>query len=208
MLTKRAFDLAVAGAALLLLLPLTVVVALTVFLVMGRPVLFRQSRAGWNGVEFPLLKFRTMRAPLGPDREYDDDEVRVTRLGRVLRSSSLDELPSLLNVLRGQMSLVGPRPLPLHYTPLYSPRQRRRLDVRPGVTGLAQVSGRNALPWEHRLELDVRYVETRSLRLDVAILARTVRQVARRDGVAMDGYLSCPQFRGTELAGSDRYAGK
>jgi len=196
MTTKRATDVALAALGLVLVLPLVAVVALSVWLVMGRPVLFRQSRAGMGGVEFRLLKFRTMRAPLRGHGEYDDDEVRITPLGRVLRSSSLDELPSLVNVIRGEMSLVGPRPLPLHYVPLYSPRQRRRLEVRPGVTGLAQVNGRNALGWERRLELDVQYVETRSLRLDLLILARTALVVLRRDGVAMDGHLSSPRFLG------------
>ena len=200
---KRALDVVVASLALLLLLPVMAVVGLSVYVAMGRPVLFRQPRAGRNAVEFRVLKFRTMRPPLSPGREFDDDELRVTKLGRILRAASLDELPSLVNVIRGQMSLVGPRPLPLHYVPLYSPRQRRRLEVRPGVTGLAQVSGRNTLDWDRRLELDVCYVETRSLRLDISILGRTVLRVLRRDGIAMDGYLSCPPF-----VGDDRYAGK
>ena len=200
---KRAFDVVVASLALLLLLPVMAVVALSVYVAMGRPVLFRQPRAGRDAVAFRVLKFRTMRPPLSPGREFDDDEVRVTKLGRVLRAASLDELPSLVNVIRGQMSLVGPRPLPLHYVPLYSPRQRRRLEVRPGVTGLAQVSGRNSLDWDRRLELDVLYVETRSLGLDITILGRTVLRVLRRDGIAMDGYLSSPPF-----VGDDRYAGK
>ena len=158
-------------------LPLLLVVALLILVTMGRPVLFRQERAGKGGRPFRILKFRTMRAGAGTDAE------RLTRVGRVLRATSLDELPQLLQVLTGTMSLVGPRPLPVRYLPRYTPEENRRHEVRPGITGWAQVNGRNALTWEQKFAYDVWYVDHRSIGLDVKILFRTVARVFARSGV-------------------------
>jgi lipopolysaccharide/colanic/teichoic acid biosynthesis glycosyltransferase len=195
--SKRLLDITVSLLVLVVTSPLAAIVAVAVRAVMGSPVLFRQQRAGKDGRPFTLVKFRTMRAPLRPGGEYDDEAERLTPLGRFLRSTSLDELPTLGNVIRGQMSLVGPRPLPVEYNDHYSPRQRQRLATRPGVTGLAQVNGRNALSWPDKLELDVQYVENRSLALDLKILLRTVRLVVLREGVAMEGHTSSPRFIGS-----------
>jgi lipopolysaccharide/colanic/teichoic acid biosynthesis glycosyltransferase len=180
---KRAFDLAVAVPALVTLAPLGLVVGASIRLTMGRPVLFRQPRPGLHERTFHLVKFRTMRdATDGQGRPLPDDQ-RVTRLGRFLRASSLDELPELWNVLRGDMSLVGPRPLLVRYLPYYRPDERLRFTVRPGITGLAQVGGRNELPWDERLGLDVRYVRTLGPWTDLRILARTVGAVLGRRGL-------------------------
>lgn len=193
---KRVLDVFLASFVLVVTLPASLVVAGLVALTMGRPVLFRQQRPGLAGEPFELVKFRTMRSGSGSDAE------RLTRLGRFLRASSLDELPELWNVVRGEMSLVGPRPLLPQYMALYTARQARRHDVRPGVTGLAQVSGRNTIDWDERLELDVRYVEQASLQLDLQILARTVASVARRDGISADGEATMPIFTGSSPSGS------
>ena len=158
---------------------------------LGSPVLFRQTRPGLHGEPFELLKFRTMRTGAGADVE------RLTRFGRLLRSTSLDELPELWNVVRGDMSIVGPRPLLMEYLALYSPRQARRHEVLPGLTGLAQVEGRNLVGWDERLELDVRYVETRSLALDLRIIGRTIGLVLRREGISGEGEATMAPFRGT-----------
>lgn len=166
------------------------VVALAVRRDLGSPVLFRQTRPGRGGKPFTLVKFRTMSD--GPG----DDADRLTNLGRFLRSTSLDELPELWNVLRGDMSLVGPRPLLTSYLDLYTPHQARRHEVRPGITGLAQVSGRNAVSWPERFDLDVRYVDTWSLPGDIAILVRTVLSVFRRNGVSAEGHATMPEFNG------------
>jgi sugar transferase EpsL len=193
---KRAIDLVVAGVALLVLSPVLLAVALAVRLTMGRPVLFRQVRPGRHGIPFVIYKFRTMRPPrLG--RELDDEADRLTSIGRFLRSTSLDELPELLNVIRGDMSLVGPRPLLVQYLPLYSPEQARRHHVRPGVTGLAQVRGRNELDWDRRFELDVYYVDHGSLWLDLKILAATLRPVLGRRGISAEGHTTAPLFVGS-----------
>jgi lipopolysaccharide/colanic/teichoic acid biosynthesis glycosyltransferase len=197
--TKRGFDLCVTLALLVLSSPLLGLVAVAVRIGLGRPVLFHQLRAGKAGIPFTLVKFRTMRPPLFAGGEMDDDEQRLTRLGMLLRTSSLDELPTLVNVLRGDMSLVGPRPLPVEYTERYSPQQRRRLEVLPGVTGLAQVSGRNTLIWEDKFDLDVRYVDSQSFLLDLKILVRTVGVVLRRTGIAMEGHTSAPRFVGRSV---------
>jgi lipopolysaccharide/colanic/teichoic acid biosynthesis glycosyltransferase len=183
----------VAAAALLLSLPLLAGVAAGVWLTLGRPILFRQLRAGYRGWPFLLLKFRTMRHAPG-----EPDETRLTRFGRVVRRLSLDELPQLWNVVRGEMALVGPRPLPLAYLPRYSPVQARRHEVPPGITGLAQVSGRNALGWPERLALDVWYVDHRSIGLDCRILVRTLRVVLRRDGISARGHATMPDFMGEQ----------
>jgi lipopolysaccharide/colanic/teichoic acid biosynthesis glycosyltransferase len=194
MLAKRALD--VVGASLGLLvagIPMAVI-AIALRLTMGSPVLFRQERPGRHGAPFTILKFRTMRAGDGPDAE------RLTALGRRLRSTSLDELPELWNVLRGDMSLVGPRPLLMEYLDLYTPRQARRHEVRPGLTGLAQVAGRNLVHWEERFELDVQYVDTRTLALDLRIIGRTVASVLRREGISGEGEATMAPFTGSEPA--------
>lgn len=163
-------------------------------------MLFRQQRAGRDGVPFELLKFRTMRPLLPGEAAYADDAARLSPFGERLRRTSLDEMPQLVNVLRGDMALVGPRPLPVEYVERYDARQRRRLEVRPGITGWAQVNGRNALDWPERLELDVWYVENRSLALDLRILARTVRAVVSRQGVSGDGVATMTEFRGLDAS--------
>ncbi|GAB2977226.1 sugar transferase [Frigoribacterium salinisoli] len=193
---RRALDVTVALLVAVAALPVALLVAVVVALALGRPVLFRQVRAGQHGRPFTMLKFRSM-LPVDRQRGVVTDEQRLTRFGRVLRSTSLDELPGLLNVLRGEMSMVGPRPLPLAYVGLWTPHQARRLEVRPGLTGLAQVSGRNALSWEDRLALDVEYVERRSLALDLVVLLRTVRVVVRREGVTQAGHATSSPFLGS-----------
>lgn len=195
---KRTIDVAVAGTALVATAPVQAVVAVLVARNLGRPVLFRQQRPGRDGEAFTMVKFRTMRtAPVGTSPLHDAD--RLTRFGRVLRSTSLDELPSLWNIVKGDMSLVGPRPLLMDYLPLYSARQARRHEVRPGLTGLAQVRGRNLLSWEDRFELDVDYVERRSLRLDARIVLETVRAVLRRDGVSSATSQTMEPFTGSPV---------
>lgn len=190
---KRALDLLAGGAALVLSLPVQAGIAVAIRNVMGPPVFFRQPRPGKNGVVFELVKFRTMRHP---DAKHVTDAERLTRLGQFLRSTSLDELPTLWNVVKGDMSLVGPRPLLVEYLPLYTPEQARRHEVRPGVTGLAQISGRNALSWEDKFALDVRYVSTRSLMMDLRILTGTVLRVMRRDGISAEGEATMNPFAG------------
>jgi lipopolysaccharide/colanic/teichoic acid biosynthesis glycosyltransferase len=184
---KRALDVVGAGTGLVLLAPLLAATALAVRIALGRPILFRQVRPGLRGEPFTILKFRTMRAPRADEVWYRTDEQRLTPLGRFLRVTSLDELPELWNVLRGEMSLVGPRPLLLEYLDSYTPEERRRHDVRPGITGWAAVNGRNALPFKERLRLDCWYVEHWSLGLDLRILLLTVKQVLRRsDATAVE----------------------
>ncbi len=183
---KRSMDLAIAAAGLVVLAPVLAAVAMVVAVAMGRPVLFRQDRPGRAGRSFVLYKFRTMREETGPGGESRPDADRLTALGALLRRTSLDELPQLWNVLKGDMSLVGPRPLLPEYLPYYDDRQRTRHEVRPGITGLAQSQGRNRLGWSDRLELDARYVERISIWLDLKILARTAMKVVRGSGVALD----------------------
>ncbi|WP_406076507.1 sugar transferase [Micromonospora sp. NBC_00858] len=193
---KRVFDAILAAVLLVLVTPLLVVAAVLVMVGLGRPVLFRQCRAGLHGQPFEVIKFRTMRPP-NHGRGLVGDGDRLTPLGRWLRATSLDELPTLWNVLRGDMSLVGPRPLLPEYLDRYSASQARRHEVRPGVTGLAQVRGRNSLSWEEKLDLDVQYVDSRNLRLDLSILAATARTVLRRDGINAAGSATAPEFLGT-----------
>lgn len=190
---KRLLDLLISLSLFVLLLPLQLLLGALVRCTMGKPVVFRQKRPGLQGEIFELAKFRTMSNPAytgQPDAE------RITGTGGLLRSTSLDELPSLWNVVRGDMSLVGPRPLLPSYLPLYSPLQARRHEVRPGITGLAQVNGRNATSWDERFRLDVEYVKTRSLVLDVRILWRTVSTVIKREGIAAEGDVTMPPFTG------------
>ena len=165
---------------------------------LGSPVLFRQVRPGFQGQPFQMVKFRSMTDARGPDGQLLPDAERLTPFGRFLRASSLDELPGLWNVLKGDMSLVGPRPLLMEYLPLYSPEQARRHNVRPGITGWAQVNGRNALSWDEKFKLDVWYVDNRSLRLDIKILWLTVRKVLVREGISAAGEATMPKFTGTQ----------
>lgn len=195
---KRLFDLLLVTAMLPLLLPVMAVVAILVRCRMGAPVIFRQQRPGRDGQPFQMLKFRTMRDAIGSDGRPLADAERLTDLGRFLRSSSLDELPELWNVIKGEMSLVGPRPLLMEYLPLYDAEQARRHDVAPGVTGWAQVNGRNALTWEQKFALDAWYVDNRSLALDFRILFMTVEKVLRRDGISAAGEVTMPRFEGTK----------
>lgn len=194
---KRTFDLVVAALATLFLTPVVVVIAIGVRIRLGSPVLFRQRRPGRDGRPFTLLKFRTMRTDNGPDGDSSDD-ARLTGVGRFLRRTSLDELPELINVLRGEMSLVGPRPLLMEYLPLYSPEQARRHEVRPGLTGWAQVNGRNALSWEEKFSLDVWYVDHRSFLLDLRILWLTLGGVLSGRGVSQPGHATVERFRGVK----------
>lgn len=193
---KRAMDVVGGGAGLVVLSPVLVVLAVLVRLRLGSPVLFRQVRPGLHGRPFVVHKFRTMTEARGADGELLPDAERLTSFGRWLRRTSLDELPELWDVLRGEMSLVGPRPLLMEYLDHYTDRQQTRHQVRPGMTGLAQVSGRNALDWEQRLELDARYVERASPWLDVRILWRTLLIVARREGITTPGHATGERFDG------------
>ena len=182
--------------ALLVLAAPLLVLALLVGSRLGHPVLFRQRRPGLHGKPFEMVKFRTMTDARGPDGQLLPDAERLTRFGRLLRATSLDELPELWNVLKGDMSLVGPRPLLMEYLPLYSPEQARRHEVRPGITGWAQVNGRNALSWDAKFQLDVWYVEHRSLWLDIRILWLTVRKVLVREGISAAGEATMARFTG------------
>lgn len=195
---KRFFDFCVAlGALTVLLLPLAVV-ALLVRVKLGQPVLFRQVRPGLHGQPFMMVKFRTMTDARDANGQWLSDADRLTAFGRFLRSTSLDELPELWNVLRGEMSLVGPRPLLMEYLPLYSAEQMRRHEVRPGITGWAQVHGRNALSWEERFKLDVWYVDNQSIWLDLRILGMTVRKVLAREGIHAAGEATVSKFTGSK----------
>ena len=196
-MAKRLFDLLVSAAALILLSPLIAALALLVRVRLGRPVFFRQQRPGQHGRPFKLIKFRTMVPAVAGADAVATDAQRLTPLGRFLRASSLDELPELWNVLRGDMSLVGPRPLLMQYLPRYSPEQARRHLVRPGLTGWAQVNGRNALRWEEKFALDVWYVDHRSFRLDLKILLLTAWHVVRPRGISAEGEATMPEFMGS-----------
>ena len=193
---KRAFDLTLVIVGSPLWLPLLGLLAVLVRLILGAPVIFRQVRPGLGGKAFTIFKLRSMTQAQGGDGCPFPDDQRLGRFGRFLRSTSFDELPELLNVLRGEMSLVGPRPLLMRYLPLYSPQQARRHEVLPGITGWAQVNGRNALTWEKKFELDVWYVERLSLSLDLRILWRTVRKVVLREGILFAGKEQMPFFVG------------
>jgi len=195
---KRLFDFAVAFFALLLLALPLLVLAWLIRRKLGSPVLFKQLRPGLQGRPFTMVKFRTMTDERGLDGALLPDAQRLTPFGRFLRASSLDELPELWNVLKGEMSLVGPRPLLMEYLPLYTPEQARRHEVRPGITGWAQVNGRNAISWEDKFALDVWYVNKRNLWLDVKILWRTVRKVLVRDGISAAGEATMTKFTGSK----------
>ena len=193
---KRLMDLLGSFLGLILLSPVLIVVSALVRLKLGSPILFTQIRPGLGGKSFKMMKFRTMTDERDENGELLPDEVRLTQFGAFLRSTSLDELPELINVLRGDMSLVGPRPLLMEYLPLYSERQYRRHEARPGITGWAQINGRNALSWDEKFELDVWYVENRSLWLDIKILFLTVLKVVKRDGISHGGEATMPKFTG------------
>ena len=199
---KRLTDILLSGFALLLASPLMAAVAVLIHMCDGRPVLFRQSRSGYKGEPFTLLKFRTMRDSPDPKGFPLPDEDRLTPLGRALRQMSVDELPQLWNVLRGEMSLVGPRPLLTQYMARYTPEERRRHEAKPGLTGWAQINGRNARSWQEKFALDVWYVDHWSLSLDARILLRSPWQIVRRSGISQPGHATVPEFMGTERSES------
>lgn len=194
---KRCMDICLSGMALIVLAPLLGLVALLVRIKLGSPVLFRQMRPGLEGQPFELVKFRTMRDALDRQGRPLPDEQRMTRFGSLLRSSSLDEIPELWNVLKGDMSLVGPRPLLVEYLPLYTAHQMRRHQVRPGLTGWAQINGRNAISWPEKFELDVWYVDNRSLWLDLRIMLITLVHVVRPRGISQEGAATARPFQGS-----------
>jgi len=195
--SKRLFDLFFASLALLLLSPLLLVVALLVWAVHGRPILFRQARGGYRGSTFSVYKFRTMTDARDAQGDLLPDEQRLTRLGRFLRAASLDELPELINVIKGEMSLVGPRPLFARYLTRYSPEQARRHEALPGLTGWAQINGRNDLTWEEKFRLDVWYVDHWSFGLDLKIIFLTLWKVIRREGINQPGFATAEEFMGS-----------
>lgn len=199
---KRLFDMVASFCALLLLSPIIALVAWKIRKNLGSPVLFRQTRPGLHGKPFEMVKFRTMKDATDEQGNILPDAERMTPFGDKLRNSSLDELPELWNVLKGDMSLVGPRPLLMQYLPLYSPEQARRHEVRPGVTGWAQINGRNAISWEEKFKLDVWYVDNRSFWLDIKILMLTVKKVFVKEGISAEGHVTIAPFTGQEQQGT------
>ncbi len=195
--TKRIFDILVASFGLVFALPLILATALLVRIFLGSPLFFRQTRPGRNGVAFTMMKFRSMKSAIDGNGDPLPDDQRLTRFGKFIRASSMDELPELWNVLRGDMSLVGPRPLLMEYLPLYDDDQRRRLMVRPGITGWAQVNGRNTLSWEDRFALDTWYVDNQSFLLDLKIIILTFSTVISRHGISQDGNVTMERFTGS-----------
>jgi lipopolysaccharide/colanic/teichoic acid biosynthesis glycosyltransferase len=197
-MSKRFFDIVASVAGLILLSPVIAIVAYVIRKRLGSPILFRQVRPGLGGKPFEMVKFRTMRDAFDASGNPLPDSERMTDFGRFLRSSSLDELPELWNVIKGDMSLVGPRPLLMEYLPLYDEVQFRRHDVRPGVTGWAQINGRNALSWEEKFKLDVWYVDNQSLWLDLKIIFLTIKKVLIRDGISAEGEVTMTRFTGSK----------
>lgn len=197
---KRLFDIAAASSALVVLAPVYAVTAYKVKKNLGSPVLFRQVRPGLHGKPFEMLKFRSMKDAVDAEGNVLPDSERLTDFGKRLRDSSLDELPELWNVIKGDMSLVGPRPLLMEYLPLYNDEQKRRHHVRPGITGYAQVNGRNAIGWNEKFALDAWYVDNQSLWLDIKILAKTVKKVIVKDGINAEGEATMPKFTGSRIA--------
>ncbi|EKO3740213.1 sugar transferase [Vibrio metschnikovii] len=195
---KRYFDVLASLTALILLSPIIALVAWKIRKNLGSPVLFRQTRPGLNGKPFEMVKFRTMKDAVDHQGNPLPDSERMTPFGDKLRNSSLDELPELWNVLKGEMSLVGPRPLLMQYLPLYSPEQARRHQVRPGVTGWAQINGRNAISWEEKFKLDIWYVDNRTFWLDIKILLLTVKKVFVKEGISAQGEATMPPFKGNK----------
>lgn len=196
---KRLFDITAASSALVVLAPIYAVTAYKVKKNLGSPVLFRQVRPGLHGQPFEMLKFRSMKDATDAEGNVLPDSERLTDFGKRLRDSSLDELPELWNVIKGDMSLVGPRPLLMEYMPLYNDEQKRRHHVRPGVTGYAQVNGRNAIGWDKKFELDTWYVDNQSLWLDIKILIKTVKKVVIKDGISAEGEATMPKFTGSSI---------
>lgn len=203
---KRFFDVFFAAIGLLIASPVLAILTFMVWREMGRPIVFRQTRPGLYAQPFSMIKFRTMKNATGPEGNILPDADRLTSFGRGLRATSLDELPSLWNVLKGDMSFVGPRPLLMQYLPLYNPRQARRHLVRPGITGWAQVNGRNAISWEEKFELDLWYVENQTLRLDLKIMGLTILKVCRREGVNAEGEATMMAFEGSKSQATDESA--
>jgi len=195
---KRVFDLVLICLAAFLVVPVLTVLSILVWLLIGRPVFFRQTRPGFKGQPFQLYKFRTMLNTRDSDGNLLPDAERLCRFGKILRSTSLDELPELYNVLKGEMSLVGPRPLLMEYLDLYTANQAKRHDVLPGITGWAQINGRNAISWEERFQLDLWYVDHRSMWLDIKILIMTFSKILRREGVSAEGHVTMPKFTGSK----------
>ena len=194
--TKRVFDLFLVLLSLPLILPIILLLSLLVLTLLNFPILFKQSRPGLKGKIFNIYKFRSMTSELDKEGTLLSDELRLTKFGKLLRSTSLDELPSLWNVLKGDMSLVGPRPLLIEYLPLYSSKQARRHEVKPGITGWAQVNGRNAISWDEKFDLDVWYVDNQSIWLDIKILFMTIKKVITRSGINQDGQATIKNFKG------------
>ncbi|NPA61219.1 MAG: sugar transferase [Epsilonproteobacteria bacterium] len=194
---KRLFDIILSIFLMVLLSPLFIIVSILIYIKMGRPILFRQVRAGFNEKLFTIYKFRTMSDIRDESGKLLPDDKRLDKFGKFIRATSLDELPQLLNVLKGDMSFVGPRPLLVEYLPLYSREQRRRHTVKPGITGLAQINGRNAIDWDSRFRYDIEYVDNHSFILDLKILWRTLLKVIKRDGVSADNHVTVEKFRGS-----------
>lgn len=195
---KRLFDILIASICLVLLLPVLICIYIIIRIFDGSPVIFRQERPGYKARPFTLYKFRTMTNEVDEDGVLKQDEVRLTNLGGLLRKSSFDEVPQLFNVIVGNMSLIGPRPLLMEYIPLYSDRQSKRHDVKPGITGWAQVNGRNAISWEEKFELDVWYVDNQSFLLDMKIMWLTFLRIIRKDNISYDGHVTMPKFTGSK----------
>ncbi|WP_434643728.1 sugar transferase [Thermoanaerobacterium thermosaccharolyticum] len=195
-LLKRFFDFIISLILLIILVPLFFIIAVIVYITMGLPILYCQTRPGFKGKPFKIYKFRTMNNNKDKYGNFLSDEERITKIGKILRSTSLDELPELFNVLKGDMSLVGPRPLLMEYLDYYTDEQMRRHDVKPGITGWAQINGRNNLSWEEKFELDVWYVDNWSIWLDIKILFLTIIKVIKREGISAEGYATMPKFTG------------
>jgi lipopolysaccharide/colanic/teichoic acid biosynthesis glycosyltransferase len=195
-MTKRIFDICVSLFALFILCPVLLLTMLLIRIKLGSPIFFRQQRPGLHGRSFEMIKFRTMTDAKDMSGNLLPDSDRLTPYGRFLRSTSIDELPELWNVLKGDMSIVGPRPLLMEYLPLYSPEQKRRHDVRPGITGWAQINGRNAISWDEKFAFDIWYVDSQSFKLDIKIIGLTLRQVLFRTGINADGSTTMPRFNG------------
>lgn len=197
-MSKRIFDVLASALGLLILAPIIIIVALLVRIKLGSPIIFSQTRPGLDGKPFNMIKFRSMLNAYDESGKPLPNDQRLTSFGKILRSTSLDELPGLWNVLKGDMSLVGPRPLLMEYLPLYSKHQARRHNVRPGITGWAQVNGRNAISWEEKFNYDVWYIENQSFWLDIKIIMMTVKKVFVREGIAHAGDVSMPRFKGSK----------
>lgn len=201
---KRSFDLLFVFVLLIILCIPMAIISLIILVSMGSPVIFRQMRPGYKAKPFIIMKFRTMNETGGHDGRLLADEFRLTKVGKILRKLSLDELPQLFNVLKGELSFVGPRPLLMQYLPLYNERQARRHDVKPGITGWTQVNGRNALTWEEKFDFDIWYVEHRSFFLDMRILWMTFMKVIKREGITAEGSATMPEFKGSESSQGDK----